>query len=73
MPLARSPCPWSMVQIGIAIKIIGRKPAIFQIEYFKKGNLLQIFPWLVRQKKYAIKCEIFNGQSNFPCSTKSSY
>ena len=54
MPLARSPCPWSMVQIGIAIKIIGRKPAIFQIEYFKKGNLLQVFPWLELQKKYVL-------------------
>ena len=70
MPLARSPCPWSMVQIGIAIKIIGRKPAIFQIEYFKKGNLLKICPCLVLQKKY--NCEIFCCPSNLLLSTKPS-
>ena len=25
-----------------------------KIKYFKKGNLLQICPWLVLQKKYAM-------------------
>ena len=28
--------------LGVSLKIAGRRPAIFQIEYFKKGNLLQM-------------------------------
>ena len=44
----------ALMFLGNSLKIAGRRPAIFQIEYFKKGNLLQICPWLVLQKKYAI-------------------
>ena len=33
----------ALMFLGVSLKI----PAIFQIEYFKKGNLLQICPWLV--------------------------
>ena len=44
----------ALMFLGVSLKIAGRRPAIFQIEYFKKGNLLQICPWLVLQKKYAI-------------------
>ena len=41
----------AMMFLGIPLKIAGRRPAIFQIEFFKKGNLLQICPWLVLQMK----------------------
>ena len=44
----------ALMFLGVSLKIAGRRPAIFQIEYFKKGNLLQICPWLVLQKKYAM-------------------
>ena len=44
----------ALMFLGVSLKITGRRPAIYQIEYFKKGNLLQICPWLVLQKKYAI-------------------
>ena len=44
----------ALMFLGVSLKIAGRRPAIFQIEYFKKGNLLQIYPWLVLQKKYAM-------------------
>ena len=44
----------ALMFLGVSLKIAGRRPAIFQTEYFKKGNLLQICPWLVLQKKYAM-------------------
>ena len=44
----------ALMFLGVPLKIAGRRPAIFQIEFFKKGNLLQIYPWLVLQKKYAM-------------------
>ena len=43
----------AMMFLGIPLKIAGRRPAIFQIEFFKKGNLLQKCPWLVLQMKYS--------------------
>ena len=44
----------ALMFLRVPLKILVRRPVIFQIEYFKKGNLLQICPWLVLQKKYAI-------------------
>ena len=44
----------ALMFLGVSLKIAGCRPAIFQIEYFQKGNLLQICPWLVLQKKYAM-------------------
>ena len=38
--------------LGAPLKIAGRRPAIFQIEFFKKGNLLQKYPWLVLPMKH---------------------
>ena len=32
----------ALMFLGVSLKIAGRRPAIFQIEYFKKGNLLQM-------------------------------
>ena len=37
----------ALMFLGVPLKIAGRRPAIFQIEFFKKGNLLQKCPWLV--------------------------
>ena len=31
----------ALMFLGVPLKIAGRWPAIFQIEYFKQGNLLQ--------------------------------
>ena len=42
----------ALMFLGVPLKIAGRRPAIFQIEFFKKGNLLQKCPWLVLQMKY---------------------
>ena len=44
----------ALMFLGVPLKIEGCRPAIFQIEYFKKVNILQICPWLVLQKKYAM-------------------
>ena len=44
----------ALMFLGVSLKIAGLRPAIFQIEYYKKGNLQQICPWLVLQKKYAM-------------------
>ena len=41
----------ALIFLGVPLKIAGRRPAIFQIEFFKKGNLLQLCPWLVLQMK----------------------
>ena len=60
----------ALMFLGVPLKIAGHRPAIFQIEYFKKGNLLQICSCLVLQKK--MQCEIFNDPSNLLFSTKSS-
>ena len=42
----------ALMFLGVPLKIAGRRPAIFQIEFFKKGNLLQKCPWLVLQMKH---------------------
>jgi len=44
----------ALMFLGVPLKIGGRRLAIFQIKYFKKGNLLQICPWLALQNKYAM-------------------
>ena len=44
----------ALMFLGVPLKIATCRPAIFQIEYFKKGNLLKICPWLVLQKKYTL-------------------
>ena len=59
----------ALMFLGVPLKIAGRRPAIFQIEFFKKGNLLQICPWLVLQTN--MQCEIYNGPSSLHFSTKS--
>ena len=38
----------ALMFLGVSVIIAGHRPAIFQIEYFKKGNLLQICPWKVK-------------------------
>ena len=42
----------ALMFLGDPLKIEDRRHAIFQIEFFKKGNLLQKCPWLVLQMKY---------------------
>ena len=44
----------ALMFLGVPLKIAGRRPAIFQIEYLKKGNLLQIYPWTVFQIKLKV-------------------
>ena len=59
----------ALMFLGVPLKIAGRRPAIFQIEFFKKGNLLRICPWLVLQTN--MQCEIYSGLSSLHFSTKS--
>ena len=43
----------ALMFLGVPLKIEGCRPAIFLIEFFKNGNLLQICSLLVLQMKYA--------------------
>ena len=58
----------ALMFLGVSLKIAGRRPAIFQIEYFKKGNLLQICPWLALQT--IMQCEVSIGLSNLLLSVE---
>ena len=61
----------ALMFLGVPLNIAGLRPVIFQIVYFKKGNLYYKYA-LGKCFKRNMQCEIFNGPNNLPLSSKSS-